>query len=159
MPNHIGVVCDKNKKRKWCDRLYKCGLRRKQYWTFVTDWIGYLLWRKLDRITTWLIVQMWSTSNLKLSCHDRLDRVWFVMKTRQNNDMTDHIALVYVEIKTKLSRPIWSHEVCDENKTGQWHDRLYRCVLCQKWYWTIVTYWTGCSLWWIPERTMTWSII
>ena len=41
-----------------------------------------------------------------LSYHDQLDRVQFVMKTRQDNDVTDSIGLVYVEIEIKLSGPI-----------------------------------------------------
>lgn len=35
--------------------------------------------------------------------------------------MTDHIGLVYAEIKTKLSGPIWSIVICDEN---QWDNNL-----------------------------------
>ena len=29
------------------------------------------------------------------------------MKTRQDNDVTDYISLVYIETKTQLLEPIW----------------------------------------------------
>lgn len=41
---------------------------------------------------------------MKLNCHDRLDQVRFVTKTRQENDVTNCISLLYTETKTKLSR-------------------------------------------------------
>lgn len=75
------------------------------------------LWRKLNKTTMWLIVQMQSTSKMKLSYHDRLDHVRSVMKTRQDNDVIDFIGLVYTEIEIKLSRPIWPGVVY--NKTRQ----------------------------------------
>lgn len=49
---------------------------------------------------------MRSTPKIKLSYRDRSDRVRFVMKTRVDNDIINRIDLVYVEIETKLSRPI-----------------------------------------------------
>ena len=52
---------------------------------------------------------------MKLSCHDWLDQVWFVAKTRQNNNMINRIALVYAKIETELSGPIRSTAVSDEN--------------------------------------------
>ena len=61
---------------------------------------------------------MRSTLKLKLGYCDRLDRVRSIMKTRQDNDMTDHIDLVYTEIETKLSRPIWPRVIYDKNKAG-----------------------------------------
>ena len=36
-------------------------------------------------------------------------------KTKHNNDMIDHIGLVYAETKTELSGLIWPSVVCDEN--------------------------------------------
>ena len=42
-----------------------------------------------------------------LNNHDRLDLMPYVTKNRHDNDMTDHIGVVYVENNTKLS--------CDEN--------------------------------------------
>ena len=52
------------------------------------------------------MVQMRSTPKKKLSCHDWSNRVWFVMKVRQNNDMADRIGLVYVEIEIEKLGPI-----------------------------------------------------
>lgn len=56
-----------------------------------------------------------------------------MLKTRQDNNVTDHISLVYTETKIELSGPIWSSSVYDENQIGQWYDRSYRCDLRQKW--------------------------
>lgn len=36
----------------------------------------------------------------------RLNRVLFIKKTRQDNDMTNSIGLVYFETKTELSGPL-----------------------------------------------------
>ena len=49
---------------------------------------------------------VWSISKTKLSCHDRLYWVRFVMKSKKDNDVTDLIGLVYAKIKIELSRPI-----------------------------------------------------
>ena len=43
---------------------------------------------------------------MKLSCHVQLDQVRFVMKTKQDNDMSNHISPVYSETETKLLGPI-----------------------------------------------------
>ena len=37
------------------------------------------------------------------------------MKVKQDNNVTDHIGLVYVETETKLLGPIWLGALCDEN--------------------------------------------
>ena len=39
-------------------------------------------------------------------------------KTRQDNDVTNHISLVYIKTETKLSGPIWPSAICDENQIG-----------------------------------------
>lgn len=41
-----------------------------------------------------------------LSCRTRSDRMHSMTKTRQDNDVIDHIGLVYSEIEIELSRPI-----------------------------------------------------
>ena len=56
------------------------------------------------------------------------------MKTAQDNDVINRIGLVYSEIKTQLPETIWSGGVYDENKIGQQHDRLDKCVEHRKWY-------------------------
>ena len=58
---------------------------------------------------------MWSIPKTKLICHDQSNQVWSVTKTREDNNMIDHIGLVYVEIKTKLLRPIWHGAIYEEN--------------------------------------------
>ena len=119
------------------------------------------------------MVQMWSTIKMKLNCHDRLDQVRFVTKTRQENDVTNCISLLYTETKTKLSRlsdRMWSMVktrqdndmsdsrgsidaendnellwlivsgvVCDKNQTEQWCDWPYKHGICQKRNWTFMT--------------------
>ena len=45
---------------------------------------------------------MWSLLKMKLSCFDQLDYVHSVTKTRQDNDMIDHIGLVYTKIDIEL---------------------------------------------------------
>ena len=37
-----------------------------------------------------------------LNYHDRLDRMQFVSKTKQNNDVTNRIDVIYIEDKTEL---------------------------------------------------------
>ena len=39
----------------------------------------------------------------KLSYHDRSDKVSYEMKTRQDNDVTDHTSEVYIKNDTELS--------------------------------------------------------
>ena len=55
---------------------------------------------------------------MKQSRHDQSDRVWSMTKSKHDSDVTNSISLVYAETETKLSRPIWSGAVCDENQTG-----------------------------------------
>ena len=99
----------------------------------------------------WLIVQVQSMLKTKLSCLDRLDRVWFMMKTRQDNDMTDRAGVVYVKNKTKLSWLIKPSVVYDESQIGQRHDQSYRYNLRQKRYLTIITNRTWFWLWLIIQ--------
>ena len=49
---------------------------------------------------------MRSTPKMKLSCCDISNHVPSVTKTRQDNDVTDLISLVYAEIENELSRPV-----------------------------------------------------
>ena len=61
-----------------------------------------------------------------LSCLDWSNQVQSMMKTRQDNDMTDHIGLLHSKIETELLGPIWSGIVCDENQIGQRLDNSYK---------------------------------
>lgn len=65
---------------------------------------------------------MRSMPKTKLSFLDLLDRVWSVIKTIQDNDMTNHISLVYIETKIELLRPIELSVGCYKNEIGQRHD-------------------------------------
>ena len=38
-------------------------------------------------------------------------------KSKQDNDVTDHFGLVYVETKTELSGPIEHDAICYDNQT------------------------------------------
>ena len=48
-----------------------------------------------------------------LSCWDRSDCVWSMMKSRQDNDMIDYTSTVYAKNETKLLWPIISSTVYD----------------------------------------------
>ena len=50
------------------------------------------------------------------------------MKIRQDNDVIDHICLVYVETKTELLGPIYPGAICEENQTRQQCDSSYSSV-------------------------------
>ena len=43
-------------------------------------------------------------------------------KTRQDNDVTDHIGAFYVENNIEILWPIGLGVVCDKNQIGQWYD-------------------------------------
>ena len=54
-------------------------------------------------------------SKTKLNDHDQFDRVWFVMKTKNDNYAADLIGVVIVKIGTKLPRSIKQDVVYYEN--------------------------------------------
>ena len=45
-----------------------------------------------------------------------------MMKTKHDNDMTDHIGAVYTVNETELSWPIRQGAIYDKNQATQWHD-------------------------------------
>lgn len=51
----------------------------------------------------------------KMSYHNRSNRVWSMIKTRQDNNVIDRIDLVYAEIETERLGPIALSTICDEN--------------------------------------------
>ena len=59
---------------------------------------------------------MSSIPKTKLCCRDRSNLVWSVMKTRQDNDVTQRMGLVYVENDIELLRHIGSSVVFEETK-------------------------------------------
>ena len=66
---------------------------------------------------------------MKLSCSDRSDYVRYVTKTRQDNNVNDHIGLGYAETENELSGPIWPGTIRSENQIRQWCNQSYRCGL------------------------------
>ena len=54
---------------------------------------------------------------MKLSYHDQSDRLQFMTKTRQDNDVIDCKDAVYVKNNTKLLCVIRSGVVYDKNQT------------------------------------------
>ena len=64
---------------------------------------------------TWSIIQDRSTLKTKLNCYDRTNEVRSMTKTRQDNDVSDRIGVLYPEIRTELSWPIRKVMVNHEN--------------------------------------------
>lgn len=65
-----------------------------------------------------LIVKARSTVKSELNCHDQSNRMWFISKRRQDNDMIDHIIVIFVEYDAELSRLIRQWVVYDEDEKG-----------------------------------------
>ena len=63
----------------------------------------------------------------------------FIMKTRHDNYMIDRTSVISIEYDIELSRPIELCTIYDENKIGQWYDRLYTCDLRRIWYLIVKT--------------------
>ena len=74
----------------------------------------------------WSIVEVWTTSEWKLNWRDLFDRVQFVMKTKQDNDVTDCTNAIYVENEIELWWSIRSSMICEKNLIEQWCDQSYR---------------------------------
>lgn len=53
---------------------------------------------------------------LKMNCRNLSNLVQFVMKTKQDNNMTDRIGAIYTKNDNELSRLIVSDVICDETK-------------------------------------------
>ena len=66
------------------------------------------------------MVQMWSTMKTQLSFYDRLDKVWYVTKTRQENNVTDRIS--QFTSKLKLNYRHISNQVRFVMKTKMYND-------------------------------------
>ena len=98
-------------------------------------------------------------TKMKLNSQDLSDRVWFVMKTRQDNNVTDGTGVVYTKNNIEQLEPIGPGVVHYENHIGQRHDQLYSYGLRREQNWTDITNRIGCSLWRKPDRTTTWLII
>ena len=81
---------------------------------------------------TWLIVQLLSLSKMILNYRDLLDRLQSMINTRHDNNMTNHIGVIYVRNDTELSWLIGSGVDCDKNQIRQQRDWWYRYSLHQK---------------------------
>ena len=62
---------------------------------------------------------MWPTQKLKLNYHDRLDRMQSIIKSRQDNDVTDNTVVISIKYDIKLSRPIRQYVIYDEDDSRQ----------------------------------------
>ena len=71
---------------------------------------------------TWPIVQVQYTLITKLNCCDQSNWVPFVIKTKQDNDMTNCKGAVYAKNNIELSWLIGLGVDGDENQIGQLHD-------------------------------------
>ena len=65
----------------------------------------------------WLIEQVRSILKMILNFYDWSNRVPTMTKTRNNNYVTNHIDMTYIENETELLWPIKLGVVCDENQT------------------------------------------
>ena len=65
----------------------------------------------------WLIEQVRSILKMILNFYDWSNRVPTMTKTRNNNYVTNHIDMTYIENETELLWPIELGVVCDENQT------------------------------------------
>ena len=81
---------------------------------------------------TWLIVQVLSLSKMILNYRDWFDRLQSMINTRQDNNMIDHIGVIYVRNDIELSWLIESGVDCDKNQIRQQRDWSYRYSLHQK---------------------------
>lgn len=81
-----------------------------------------------------------------------------MMKTRQDNDVTNCTMVGYVENDTELLWLIGSGVEYDENKIGQLCDWLYKCGLSRKENWATMIQQTGYALWQKPNVT-DWTIV
>ena len=126
------VVCDENQTKQWRDRSYKSGLHWNLNWNVVIDHIGLVYSKTKNRIggtymtkcglslkpnktMTWPIVKVWSMPKMKLGYHEQSGQVRSMKKTRQDNDVTKRLGVVYTENNTNLLWPIGPSTDCDEN--------------------------------------------
>ena len=70
-------------------------------------------------------------SKLKLNYRDISNRVQYVTKTKQDNNMIDRIGAVYTENKIEQLWLIGPSAAYNKNQTGQQYDKSYRYSLLQ----------------------------
>lgn len=54
-----------------------------------------------------------------MNYYDRSERMWYITKSREDNDLTNRTDVISIEYNIELSIPIGQGEVYDENETGQ----------------------------------------
>ena len=101
----LGVDCDENHIEEIYDWLYRYGLCQKWNWAIVIDQTMYVLWWKPNRTMMWSIVWVWSMVKSKLNCQGLSNQVWYVMKTRVDNEVSDYTCAIYDENDNELSWP------------------------------------------------------
>ena len=62
---------------------------------------------------------------LKLNCQDLSNRVWSVIKIKQDKDVIDHIGVIYTVNNNELLWSIGSGTLYNENHTRQQRDYSY----------------------------------
>ena len=80
------------------------------------DRVQYVM--KLDKTMMWPIFHVCCTSKTKLSYCDRLDWVQFVMKRRQDNDMTNNTSAAHSENDIELLWLIQPGAFDEKNQIG-----------------------------------------
>ena len=92
----LGAICDENHTKQWRDRSYKCSIcfhDTKWSWSIASS-------ADIDENQIGqLIVQMRFTPKTKLNSHDQSDQLQSMTKTSKDNNMIEHIGLVYTETK------------------------------------------------------------
>ena len=91
-----GAICDEIQAGQWCDWSYRSSLLQNRNWIVATYLTWWGLWWKLDRTTTWLIVQVWYLLK-KIELLWSIESMWSMIKTKQNNDLIHCIGVVYDE--------------------------------------------------------------
>lgn len=124
------VVHHENQTRQQCGRLYRDDLRRIRYWTIMIVQKGYGLWQRLDN--TWFDWSYKCSLRENRNCHDLSNKIWFITKKWQDNDVIDCVGVISALFYTKLSRLIKQCATYDKGKKRKWRDRLDKFVLPQK---------------------------
>ena len=69
----------------------------------------------------------------EIELSNQSNRLWYVTKTKNDDNMIDWTGALNIENESELSWSIGLGAVCYENQTGQQHDRSYESFLRRKW--------------------------
>lgn len=95
--------------------MWLCDLSKIRYWIVKTNQIVCILWGKWDKTAMLQIVQVWSLKNMILNCQHWSDSVWFMMKMRQDKDVTGCTSPLYAKNKIELSCSILQGAVYEDD--------------------------------------------